>query len=174
MRLDFGDTIRTICDGFLTEANYDKNGVYLGFDLRVTTDTKDHGQRAVAVGVHLLRFHGRILGCANRDFLFPNFRSELEWESISTHDSCWTDSTECWVGDIVRDIMEKKKDSKYVEPYREDKLTYGKDGEYDIWLSLDRSKLIDIEQLRGVAFTDPHSDRNDKRPLIRPGVCLSA
>ena len=171
MRLDFERTIRTVCDGFLTEENYNSKGVYLGFDFRLATDEGNRSQRSVAVGLHFIRFWGRILGAANRDFLFPRFHPRYEWESISTHDSCWSDSTNHWVGEIIQDIMEKRDSSEYVDPYKGDNLTYGK---YDIWLSMGRSMLIDIKELKEVMFTDPHSNSKDKRPLIRHGVCLSA
>ena len=167
-------TVRTICDGILAGAMHKNHGLYLGFDLRIDTDPRYYEQRSVAVGVHLLRFWDRILGATDDKFIFMRFNPICDWEQISQHDSCWADSTDHWVNDIVRDVMTNGDKSKYTQRYKEDGLIYGEQHAHRTHLMMSGVQLVDIEQLRGVSFTDPHSDYKGKKPLIRPGVCLSA
>jgi len=167
-------TVRTICDGILAGDMREQKALYFGFDLRIDTDPKYFLQRSVAIGVHLLRFCDRILGATDNRFIFMKFDPTCAWEQISQHDSCWPNSTELWVNDIVRDVMTNRDKSKYTQRYKDDGLTYAKKHCHLTHLTLSGVQLVDIEQLRGVSFTDPHSDYKGKKPLIRPGVCLSA
>lgn len=155
-------TIRHLAEGLL-EGKESQFGLYIGFDLRVSTNPKMYEQRDVAVGVHFLRFHGRVIGAANRDFLGGSCDKDYDWESVSTHSSCWADSFRGYIDDIVNDIMKNQKKSKYTKEYKDDGLIYADD--YSSHLSIQTVKLVPAKDLMEIKYKDRHNaDRNGKCP----------
>lgn len=156
------NTLRCLVDGILTGDKHQTHGIYAGFDLGIITDKKVYDQREVRVGVHFLFFHGRILGAADRDFLMSRFHNDHPWESVSTHSSCWPDSFMGFINDIVRDVTEKKNKSKYVKPYKEDKLSFSQDN--DAWVLPQGFQLLESKELLNVEFLNMHDCYRDEKP----------
>ena len=165
VKLDLESTIRHICDGILEGTKRDNQALYFGFDLRVDTDQKHYNQRAVAVGIHLLRFMGSILGATDDRFIFMRFDHTCNWARISDHDSCWADSMRHYVGEIIDDIMTNKDESKYTERYKEDSLIYDR-SDYRAHLLLSGCQLLDIDTIKEVQFMPNRDNLTYRRPLI--------
>lgn len=155
-------TIRTICDGLLTAENMKDHAVYIAFDLRVDTDTTNYDQRSVAVGIHLLRFYGSIIGAADRDFLMSTFDADRNWEYISGHSSCWADSTMHYMNSIVQDIINNKDNSKYTEPYKDDNLSYGE--KWDANMIIQAVNLVKKNEFKGIVYDDRNGGKRELCP----------
>jgi hypothetical protein len=140
-------TIRHICDSIL-DSNTDV-GVYIGFDLRIRVDKNNYEQRDIARGVHLLRVAGYMIGAVNDNFLFPHFTKDNEWEHISSHSSCWADSTMHYINNIVTDVMKNKLESKHCKRYEDDDLVFG---EHDSHMSLGGFEIIKKSQWMNLEF----------------------
>lgn len=160
MDLSLEQTIRHMIDGL----DGKDHGIYISFDLRIQTKKDYFDQRDVAIGIHFLRFQGRVLGAVNEDFFASAFSADLPWESVSTHGSCWADSFCGYINDIVRDVMTNKNKSKFCRKYRDDKLKFGK--EYSTHIMIQTVKIVPQKDLETVVYTDRHNDDQKNVPLI--------
>lgn len=142
--------IRNVFDGLLMPNRKQDltHAAQLDFRLNITTDKSNYGQRHVAVGIHLLRFGHSILGAVDDDWLFPKFKADREWDRLSTHDSCWTDSTMRFMDDIIRDVMTNKNGSKYCT---DDDLTFDDDN-YDVFFIVNGFHYLNVDDIKDVTF----------------------
>lgn len=96
--------VRAIMNGICGHRGENKQQAgYVSFrcDLIELDEEERHTNNRKAWAIHLLKWGGRIIGAINRDFVSPSFHKPhkpKEWVSISTHDSCWPDSTYLWMG----------------------------------------------------------------------------
>jgi hypothetical protein len=160
-------SLRHIFDG-ITREKFDgkKVGAYICLDLTISTNAANHEQRDVRIGVHLLRFGENILGFMDDNFFGRRDYDNMDWERISTHNSCWMDSTMGWMRDAVRDVMENQDKSKYTEKYADDELSYDPDNYDDsVWLAT--LKVLTMDDIKGVVFTERRTDDPYKQKLIR-------
>jgi hypothetical protein len=74
-------------------------GGYVGFDLHLWVGPDTSYER---YGIHFVRFAGRAICCINDDWLFPSFDPKYEWKEVTTHDSCWPNSCDGILRDLVR------------------------------------------------------------------------
>lgn len=151
--LDTQSSIRNIFDSILYYDNVgDKIGVYMGFDMRINTEKDNFDQRSIALGVHLFRWYGNILGSVDTKFLSMNFDVNNEWEFISQHSSCWADSTMFYFDNIVRDVMKNKNNSKYCERYKDDNITFS--DKYDVSIRMNGIKIMHKNEFASLIYND--------------------
>lgn len=156
--------LQAIVDGLVGRGN-EKQGVYVSFDLSVSTHSGIE-QRDVRVGVHFLYYNGRILGAADRDFLSCAFDPNHEWKQVSTHSSCWADSFDCYVNDIVRDIIKNGKKSQYVKPhYSQDKLSFNEES-YSTNMIARTVRLVEMVDLVKIKYVNWDNEKIYKIDLV--------
>lgn len=152
--------LHALMDDFCTH----KQAVYIGFDLHIHTDLNQSLQRTVHIGIHLLKWNGRIIGAYDNGSLFPEFKINNNWEEISTHTSCWADSTMVWMVNMVKDVMENENKSKFTQKYLEERLSYDIDN-YSCGLRLEKMQLIDSTQLFPVRYVKRTDNSGYKHKL---------
>lgn len=162
MYIHFESTLRHLADGLLTEANRETHGLYLAFDLRVHTDEKNYDQRDVAIGVHILRFQGRVLIKFDNDFLGGPIDITGDWESCSTHDSCWANSVDCDINRVIRDVINKS--SKFLDKYKDDDLTF--DGKWNVNLMMQTCNLVHADKIKNLVYKNDQGKESYTQKLI--------